>query len=85
MANYEIRIKPSAVKEIKALQTRDRRRIVGKIRSLADNPRVSGCEKLSGQDRYRLRQGNFRILYEVADAESIVTVVKIGDRRDVHR
>ena len=85
MANYELRIKPSAVKELEALQTKDRRRIVGKIQSLAEEPRPPGCEKLSGRDRYRLRQGNFRILYEVMDADFIVTVVKIGHRRDVYR
>ena len=85
MASYELRIKPSAVKELEALQTEDRRRIVGRIQSLAEEPRPQGCEKLSGQDRYRLRQGNFRILYEVTDAHSIVTVVKMGHRRDVYR
>ena len=85
MANYELRIKPSAVKELEALQTKDRRRIVGKIQSLAGEPRPPGCEKLTGQDRYRLRQGDFRILYEVTDGDSTVTVVKIGHRRDVYR
>ena len=85
MANYELRIKPSAVKELEALQTKDRRRIVGKIQSLAAEPRPLGCEKLTGQDRYRLRQGDFRILFEVRDADSTVTVVKIGHRRDVYR
>jgi mRNA interferase RelE/StbE len=85
VANYELRIKPSAVKELEALQNKDRRRIVGKIQSLAEKARPPGCEKLTGQDRYRLRQGAFRILYEVTDADSTVTVVKIGHRRDVYR
>ena len=85
MANYELRIKPSAVKELEALQTNDRRRVIGKIQSLAEEPRPAGSEKLSGHDRYRLRQGSFRILYEVTDADSTVTVVKIGHRRDVNR
>ena len=85
MANFEIRIKPSAVKELESLQANDRRRIVARIQNLAVEPRPPGCEKLSGQDRFRLRQGNLRILYEVQDSRSTVTVVKIGHRRDVYR
>ena len=85
MANYELRIKPSAVKELEALQAKDRRRIVSKIQDLAVEPRPEGCEKLTGQDRYRLRQGHFRILFEVHDSLQAVTVVKIGHRRDVYR
>ncbi|MFC1661966.1 type II toxin-antitoxin system RelE/ParE family toxin [Gemmatimonadota bacterium] len=85
MASYELRIKPSAVKELEALQAKDRRRIVRKIQNLAEEPRPPGCEKLSGQDRYRLRQGNFRVLYEVDDGRPSVTVVKIGHRRDIYR
>jgi mRNA interferase RelE/StbE len=85
VANYDLRIKPSAVKELEALQTKDRRRIVNKIQDLASEPRPPGSEKLSGRDRYRIRQGNFRILYEIQDSEVTVTVVKIGHRRDVYR
>lgn len=85
MANYELRIKPSAVKELEALQTKDRRRIVSKIQNLAVEPRPQGCEKLTGQDRFRLRQGDFRILFEIDDDLETVTVVKIGHRREVYR
>ena len=85
MANYDLRIKPSAAKELEALQTKDRRRIVSKIQNLADEPRPQGCEKLTGQDRFRLRQGKLRILFEVDDGQEIVTVVKIAHRRDVYR
>ena len=85
MANYDLRIKPSAVKELEALQAKHRRRIVSKIQNLAGDPRPPGCEKLSGQDRYRLRQGDFRILYEVDESHPSVTVVKIGHRREVYR
>ena len=85
MANYDLRIKPSAVKELEALQTKDRRRIVNKILDLASEPRPPGCERLSGKARYRIRQGDFRILYEIQDREPTVTVVKIGHRRDVYR
>ena len=85
MAHYELRIKPSAVKELEALQIRDRRRVVTRIQALAEDCRPPGCEKLTGGDRYRIRQGVFRVLYEVDDAARIVTVVKIGHRRDVYR
>lgn len=85
MANYDLRIKPSAAKELEALQTKDRCRIVSKIENLADEPRPQGCEKLTGQDRFRLRQGKLRILFEVDDGQQIVTVVKIAHRRDVYR
>jgi len=85
VANYDLRIKPSAVKELEALQATDRRRIVSKIQNLAVEPRPQGCEKLTGQDRFRLRQGDFRILFEVDDGLRTVTIVKIGHRRDVYR
>jgi mRNA interferase RelE/StbE len=52
---------------------------------LADDPRPPGCEKLSGEDKYRVRQGNYRILYEIADADLVVTVIRVGNRRDVYR
>ena len=85
MASYRPLIKPSAGKEIKALPKQDRRRIVAKITSLSDDPRPPGCEKLSGYDQYRIRQGNYRILYEIHDFELVVLIVKVGHRRDVYR
>jgi len=84
--SYELLIKASAAKELEAVGRKsDRTRIVDKIYTLKDDPRPQGCEKLTGQDRYRLRQGQFRILYVVDDDERVVTVVKIGHRRDVYR
>ena len=86
MASYRLLIKPSAGKEIEAIPKQDRRRIVAKISSLSHDPRPSGCEKLSGHDQYRLRQGNYRILYEIQDhLDLVVVVVKVGHRRDVYR
>jgi mRNA interferase RelE/StbE len=78
-------IKPSAGKEIETLPKQDRRPIVAKVRSLSRDPRPPGCEKLSGHDQYRLRQGNYRILYEIQDLDLIVVVIKVGHRRDVYR
>ena len=85
MANYRLQIKPSAVKELEAIQLKDRKRLVARIRRLAKDPRPDGCEKLSGQDKYRVRQGHYRVLYSVDDSEPSVTIVKIGHRRDVYR
>lgn len=85
MANYRILFTRSAAKELERVPTKDRHRLVTRIGALADNPRPVGAEKLSGDDKYRIRQGNYRILYEIVDADLIVTVVRIGNRRDVYR
>jgi mRNA interferase RelE/StbE len=86
VGRYDLRIKPSAVKEIEALPTvKDRQRVLQRIAGLADNPRPPGCEKLSTKARYRVRQGRFRILYEIHGRKLIVWVVKIGDRKDAYR
>ena len=87
MASYKLVIKRSAAKEIESIgQKKTRRRVVEKIRALAENPRPHGCEKLSGKHaRYRIRQGPFRILYEIEDEEVVVYVVKVADRRDVYK
>ncbi len=85
MAPYSVLITKSAAKELEALPKKDRVRIISRIRDLARDPRPFGAEKLSGDHKYRVRQGDFRILYEIADAELIVTVMKIGNRRDVYR
>lgn len=83
--SYDLRIKPSAVKELRSLQPADRRRVVERIEALAEDPRPPGCEKLTGGARCRVRQGSQRVLHEVDDEAQIVTVVKIGHRRDVYR
>jgi mRNA interferase RelE/StbE len=87
VARYKILVKPSAKKEIDAVgQKKDRQRIVLRIQSLGENPRPLGCEKLAGHlDRYRLREGNYRILYSIDDEKLLVDVVKVGHRKDVYR
>jgi len=83
---YRVSIKPSAKKELLAVSNKkDRQRIVRRITELAENPRPPGSEKLSGYDRYRLRQGRYRIVYEIRDNDVLVVVVKIGRRRDIYR
>jgi mRNA interferase RelE/StbE len=85
VARYSVGIRRSAANELEELTLTDRRRVVARIRALADDPRPRGCEKLSGEEKYRVRQGVLRILYEIDDGASTVTVVKIGHRRDVYR
>ena len=87
MAEYKLLLKASAAKEMDAVDSKsDRRRIVEKITALSENPRPHGSEKLAGyNDRYRLRQGNYRIVYLVDDARLELTIFKVGHRSDVYR
>ncbi len=85
MASYRLLIKASAAKDLAALPAKDRKRIARKLQRLASEPRPAGTEKLSGHEKYRLRQGDYRMLYSVDDDERAVVIVKIGHRRDVYR
>jgi mRNA interferase RelE/StbE len=87
VASYRVLIKSSAAREIEAVdQKKDRQRIVAGIRSLADDPRPPGCEKLAGEDdRYRIRVGRYRVVYSIGDGELLVVVVRVGHRKDVYR
>jgi len=86
VASYKLRIKKSAAKELEAIPRKiDRQRVIKRIESLAENPRPPGCKKLSGSDRYRVRQGSYRIVYAIEDAELVVYIVKVGDRKHVYK
>ena len=85
MASYSVLLKRSAAKELEALPLKDRRRVATRVGALAEEPRPQGVEKISGQDKYRIRQGPYRVLYTIDDPALTVTVVKIGHRRDVYR
>jgi mRNA interferase RelE/StbE len=85
VASYKLLIKRSAAKELEAIPSAQRGRIARKIQQLAADARPHGSEKLSGQEKYRLRQGDYRILYEIDEKASTVTIVKVGHRRDVYR
>lgn len=85
MASYSVSLKRSAEKELRALPRADVARLVKRIGALADNPRPHGAEKLSGGEQYRVRQGDYRIVYSIDDAAFRVEVVKIGHRREVYR
>ena len=85
MAKYKITIKKSAAKELQDIGKKDLRRIVKRIQSLARNPRPHGCQKLSSKGRFRIRHGDYRIVYSVEDKDCIVDIVKIGHRREINR
>jgi mRNA interferase RelE/StbE len=85
VADCRLRLKRGVKKELGKLNLEDHERVVSRIGGLASDPRPYGCEKLSGEEKYRVRQGDYRIVYGIDDAQSIVTVVKIGHRRDVYR
>ena len=85
MERYKIEIKKSAEREIESIQRKDRLRIIKRIRSLSDEPRPSGAKKLSGEEKYRIRQGNYRILYQIYDEIITIVVVRVAHRRDVYR
>lgn len=86
MANYSIVISSSAEKSLKKLPKKDLLRVVEKIQSLTLNPFPEGCRKLSGEESiFRVRQGNYRIIYEVENNNLIVLVLKIGHRKDVYK
>ena len=85
MASYELVFRKSVAKDLRVFPKQDVKRIMQRIRVLADDPRPSACEKLSGQERYRIRQGVYRIIYEIEDSRLVVLIVKVGHRRDVYR
>ena len=85
MASYRLLIKPSAAKELEGLPLSQRRRVVTRLRRLAADPRPPGCEKLSGEEKYRIRQGPYRVLFTIDDALCEVVIVRIAHRRDVYR
>jgi len=85
MARYELRFKASVAKDLRGVPREDVRRILARIDALRDDPRPPGSEKLSAQELYRLRQGNYRILYTVTEVEVVVAIVRVGHRRAVYR
>ena len=87
MVSYKLEIKTSAGKELAEVGSKsDRQKIVSRIQALASNPRPNGSEKLAGYtDRFRVRQGNYRVVYLIDDHSSTVTIYKIGHRKDVYR
>ena len=87
MADYSLSIKPSAAKELQSISDKvTLTRLIENVKSLATQPRPSGSEKLAGRPNlYRVRQGNYRVIYSVDDEARVVDVVKVGHRKDVYR
>ena len=85
MAEYEILFKESVWKDLKKVPKNDLKRILSRVEKLGDDPRPIGCEKLTGEELYRVRQGNYRIVYSIQDNELTVWVIKVGHRKDIYR
>ncbi len=85
MASYKLVIRKSVAKDLRPIPNQDVARILERIEALRESPRPSGCEKLSRLERYRIRQGVYRIIYEITDEHLIVTVVKVGHRKQVYK
>ena len=85
MAKYKVTFKKSVAKDFRSIPNHDVKRILSRIDGLVENPRAEGCIKLSGQERYRVRLGIYRILYEILDERLVIHVVKIGRRGSVYR
>jgi mRNA interferase RelE/StbE len=83
--SYGLSILRRAQKELAQISLGDYERIVAAIRDLADNPRPAGCRKLTGREGWRIRIGDFRVLYEIDDRGRSVTIIHVGNRRDVYR
>lgn len=85
MAKYRVLIRKPAADELGRIPQKQLRRIVARIHALGEEPRPQGCEKVSAQERYRIRQGDYRIVYGIDDSAGTVEIVKIGHRGDVYR
>jgi mRNA interferase RelE/StbE len=83
--SYKVVVKKSAEKELRCIPARDLVKLIDRIRSLSAHPRPHGCEKMAGEDRYRIRQGDWRFIYTVDDHSKTVTIYKVGHRREVYR
>lgn len=84
MASYKLVFKKSVAKDLRSIPNHDVKRILSRIEALADNPRADDCNKLSGQERYRVRQGDYRIVYEIHDGKLVVLVIAVGHRSKVY-
>lgn len=85
MARYELRVRPSVAKDLRGIPKADVKRILTRMEALRDEPRGPGSEKLSGAELYRVRQGAYRIVYEIHDAQIVVEVIRVGHRGEVYR
>ena len=82
---YQVLVKKTAEKTIDSLPSKIRERIIFAIDSLGYEPRPDGCKKMTLGTRYRIRVGEYRVIYEIEDAVLVVLVVRVGHRKDVYR
>ena len=85
MAAYKIFFRKSVDKDFSAIPKQDLRKVLRRIEMLSEDPKPSGCEKLTGQERFRVRQGRYRIVYSIQDKDLTVWIVKVGHRKDIYR
>ena len=85
MERYRLLVRKSAAGELERIPKKDLQRIIKRIEALGDEPRPRGCEKLSAQERYRIRQGDYRIVYSIDDAGRVVEIFKVGQRSEIYR
>jgi mRNA interferase RelE/StbE len=85
MAAYKVCFRESVEKDLLTIPKKDLKKILQRIQMLVEDPRPSGCEKLTGQDRYRVRQGRYRIAYSIQDKKVTVWIVRVGHREDIYR
>ena len=85
MARYDLRVRPSVRKDLRGIPRADVRRILTRIEALCDDPRAPGCEKLAAAELYRVRQGVYRIVYEIHDTRLVIEVIRVGHRGHVYR
>ena len=85
MASYSLVFKKSVAKDLRFIPNKNVKRILERINSLCENPRADGCTKLSGQEFYRIRQGVYRIIYEIQDSKLVILVVKVAHRSEVYK
>lgn len=82
---YELRFKASVARDLRGVPKADVRRVLARIEALRNDPRPPGCEKLTGAELYRIRQGSYRVLYTIDDKRIVVQVIAVGHRREVYR
>lgn len=85
MARYELRVRPSVAKDMRGIPRNDVKRILTRMEALRDDPRAPGCEKLGGAELYRVRQGVYRIVYDIHDEQIVVEVIRVAHRGEVYR
>ena len=84
MKQYSIQFTKSAQKELKRIPSKDQIRIIDRIRDLSQEPRPVDCKKLTNEEKYRIRQGNYRILYQIKENEVVIVIVKVRHRKDAY-